>query len=166
MINWSGISNKTMSGKLLRFPLRLIPKNLWVPILQGPLKGMRWMSGSGNAGCWLGSYELANQHALQRFIKPGMTVFVIGAHVVFYTLLFSKLTGPTGNVCAFEPFASNIVYLLQHVHANKCTNVNIYQLAISDRDLVTQFTPGDINRNYSCQSEPPRSVLCASLHVR
>ncbi|MGI9074201.1 MAG: hypothetical protein ACR2JB_23465 [Bryobacteraceae bacterium] len=27
----------------------------------------------------------------------------MGAHVGFYTLMFSKLVGPTGHVFAFEP---------------------------------------------------------------
>jgi hypothetical protein len=93
MINWSKINNKSIMGKVLRIPLRMIPKNIVVPILQGPLKGVRWVYGSSNAGCWLGSYELVNQLVLHDHIKKGMTIFDIGAHVGFYSLLFSKYVG-------------------------------------------------------------------------
>ena len=143
MINWSGVRYNTILGKILRIPLRLLPKRVWMPVLQGQLKGTRWISGSSNAGCWLGSYELENQHALMKMIQPGMTIFDIGAHVGFYTLFFSKLTGSQGTVVAFEPFASNIVYLLQHLQRNRCNNVQVYQLALGGGTNVVSFSPGD-----------------------
>jgi hypothetical protein len=57
MINFSGISNKSIMGKLLRYPLRFIPKDMKLPILQGKLQGKWWIAGSSNYGCLLGSYE-------------------------------------------------------------------------------------------------------------
>ena len=142
MINWSGISSSTAFGRFLRLPLRFIPKNLWLPILQGPMKGMRWISGSSNAGCWLGSYELANQEAHQRIIRPGMTVFDIGANVGFYSLFFSRLVGERGQVMAFEPFAENVSYLLRHIRKNNCRNIQVYQTAVSDKIGLAQFFAG------------------------
>lgn len=142
MIDWSGISSKSIFGKLLRLPIRLVPKNLWVPVLQGPMKGMKWISGSSNAGCWLGSYELANQKAHQRIIKPGVTVFDIGANVGFFTLFFSKLVGKKGQVVAFEPFAENVLYLLRHMRKNNCRNVTVYQTAVSGRTGLASFFAG------------------------
>jgi len=56
-MNFSAISNKNIFGKILRFPLRFIPTKVVVPILQGTLKGKKWIVGSSNHGCWLGSYE-------------------------------------------------------------------------------------------------------------
>jgi hypothetical protein len=61
MINLSGISNNSVVEKLLRFPLRLIPSNMVLPILQGRLKGKKWIVGLSNHGCWLGSYKYEKQ---------------------------------------------------------------------------------------------------------
>ena len=47
-MNFSGISSKNVLGKILRLPLRLVPKHAIVPILKGPLRGKRWIVGSGN----------------------------------------------------------------------------------------------------------------------
>ena len=37
--------------------LRLVPPDARVPILQGRLRGKRWIVGAGVHGYWLGSYE-------------------------------------------------------------------------------------------------------------
>jgi hypothetical protein len=93
MLNPSAISNCTLLGKVLRLPLRLLPKGMVVPILTGPAKGQKWIVGSSNHGCWLGTYELEKQAVLERFVKPGMTVYDIGAQAGFYSLFFSRLVG-------------------------------------------------------------------------
>src|SRR5512139_3781902 len=97
-MNFSGISNHSVVGKALRFPLRLIPDDATLPILQGRLRGKRWISGSCNHGCWLGSYEYHKRVLFERTITPGSVVFDLGAHVGFYTLLASVLVGHAGRV--------------------------------------------------------------------
>ncbi len=72
-------------------------------VVQGPLRGKRWIAGSSNHGCWLGSYELAKQRKVIELVRPGMVCWDVGAHVGFYTLLFAELVGPLGRVFAFEP---------------------------------------------------------------
>src|SRR6266446_717422 len=39
----------------------------------------------------------------RRTVRPGMRVVDVGAHVGYYTLLFSRLVGQSGQVFAFEP---------------------------------------------------------------
>lgn len=140
-LNLSGISNKSVMGKLLRFPLRLIPQDMILPILQGRLKGEKWIVGSSNHGCWLGSYEFNKQRAFIRTIKPGNTVYDIGANVGFYTLLSSVLVGPKGKVIAFEPLPRNVFLLTKHMQINHCPNVTIYQYAVSDNTGEACFNP-------------------------
>src|ERR1035438_590714 len=91
LINFSGISGRTFIGKALRFPLSLIPCGTQMPILQGPLYGKRWIVGSSNHGCWLGSYEYPKQKAISAAIKRGDVVYDLGANVGFYSLLASVL---------------------------------------------------------------------------
>ena len=114
-MNFSKISNRTFYGKILRLPLKLIPKRMVVPIVRGPLRGKRWIVGASTHGCWLGSYEYQKQSIFKKTVKSGYVVYDIGAHVGFYTLLSSVLVGTQGKVIAFEPVQRNLEYLKKHV---------------------------------------------------
>ena len=138
-INWSDIERRTLLGWVLRMPLRLLPKNMRMPILKGPAKDMSWIVGSASYGCWLGTYELQKQEALERFVRNNMTIYDIGAQAGFYTLFFSSLVGG-GKVYAFEPFGENIHNLLSHVGINQLENVRVIQAAASARSVLGAFT--------------------------
>lgn len=130
-------------GRLLRAPLRLIPAEAKMPILQGPLRGRKWIAGSHIHGCWLGTYELNKQERFVRHVRAGDVVWDIGANVGFYTLLSSWLAGPTGKVVAFEPLPRNLRFLRDHVKINALTNVEIIDAAVSDRAGTAEFVEGD-----------------------
>src|ERR1700719_2260133 len=115
MIDFSRISNASWPGRLIRLPLTVMPQSAIVPVLQGRLRGTRWLAGSSNHGCWLGSYELKKQREIEQAVKPGMVCYDIGAHVGFYTLLFAKLVGPSGRVFAFEPLPKNCAVIKRHL---------------------------------------------------
>jgi len=140
--NFSGISNQTTVGRLLRFPLKLIPAEAKVPILQGRLRGKRWIVGAGEHGCWLGSYEYQKQRLFERTIKPGAIVFDIGANVGFYSLLASTLVGDEGHVFAFEPVPANIFFIKEHLRLNQVANVTVIEQAVSDASGVASFADG------------------------
>ena len=143
MINFSGISQRSLAGKLFRFPLRFIPKSMIVPILQGKIKGKKWIVGSSNHGCWLGSYEYEKQILFTKVVKEGSVVYDIGAHVGFYTLLASELVGPKGKVIAFEPYPRNLEYLKRHLQLNKCNNVTVIEAAVAEQSGIGFFEEGD-----------------------
>jgi FkbM family methyltransferase len=118
-------------------------KDSVMTILTGPLRGMRWIKGSGNNGHWVGTYEQAVQGTFNRFIRPGQVVYDIGAHVGFYTILAARLAGEEGQVYAFEPFPPNYAYLNRHVQLNGLRTVATYKQAVSDRAGALVFQPGD-----------------------
>lgn len=141
-MNLSGISNKSLRGRVLRFSLRFIPKQTQVPIIQGRLKGKKWIVGSSNHGCWLGSYEYKKQRLLEKTIVEGSIVFDLGGHVGFYTLLASELVGPNGKVFVFEPVPRNLFYLKGHLRLNHVSNVTVVEAAVSDRGGKVSFEEG------------------------
>jgi len=141
-MNFSAISDKSLTGKLLRFPLRLIAANSAMPVLQGRLRGKKWIAGSHNHGCWLGSYEHEKRRIFEKAVTAGSIVFDIGAHVGFYTLLASVLVGPRGKVFAFEPSPSNLFYLKEHLRLNTLTNVTVIEAGVSDHSGIACFTEG------------------------
>ena len=124
---------------VLQLPLNLIPPQARVPILFGPLRGTRWIVGSGNHVCWLGVYEYRKQRVVQRMVRAGSTFYDIGAHVGFHSLLASRVVGPTGRVCSFEPFPRNLGYLHEHVRLNHAANVQIVEVAVADQAGVEAF---------------------------
>jgi FkbM family methyltransferase len=141
-VNLSAISRDSLIGKVLRAPLALIPPSTVVPILQGPLRGRRWVVGSGTHGCWLGSYEHRKHRRFADWIRSGATVFDVGANVGFYTLLASARCGPHGRVFAFEPDRRNVAFLARHLLLNRSSNVTIVEAAVGDATGMVRFAPG------------------------
>ena len=141
-MNFSRIPNRTLVGKIIRFPLRFIPAEMTGPILQGKLRGTKWIVGSANHGCWLGSYEYEMRFLFEKTVTEGSIVFDIGANVGVYTLLASVLVGSEGQVLAFEPAPANTSYLKRHLRLNRMTNVTVIERAVTDSNGVTSFDNG------------------------
>ena len=139
-VNFSGISGYRSSlGRLIRLPLRAIPNKTVLPILQGPLKGTKWIAGSSNHGCWLGSYEFEKQRRFFEAVPQGGVVWDLGAHVGFYTLLAAK---KAKYVLAIEPLIENAAYLDEHLRLNHILNVAVLKGAVCDTSGTGRFSPG------------------------
>jgi len=130
-MNFSKINYQSTLGKVLRLPLRLIPKRMVLPILQGRLQGKKWVVGAGEHGYWLGSYEMNKRLAFEREIKDGSIIYDIGANVGYFTLLASVMVGENGRVYAFEPLPRNIDFLKKHISLNIISNIEVIEAAVS-----------------------------------
>lgn len=84
-----------------------------------------------------GSYEPETYRLFKEIIKPGMIVVDIGAHIGYFTRLFSRLTGKTGTVLAFEADPTNFTLLRQNTRG--CMNVRAEQIALTDRVGIIDF---------------------------
>lgn len=113
-----------------------------MPILQGRLRGKKWIVGAGEHGYWLGSYELRKRLAFEREISLGSVVYDIGANVGYFSLLASELTGQDGKVYAFEPLPRNIEFLRKHVTLNRMVNIEVIEAAVSDQGGEASFDLG------------------------
>lgn len=138
----SRIPRSSLLGRALRAPLSVIPKNAIVPILQGPLRGKRWVVGAATHGCWLGTYEYRKQGLFARSIRPGSVVYDVGANVGFYSLLAAVRAGTNGRVYAFEPLPRNVALLRRHLHLNQIQTVDIREVALSDNAGLATFEYG------------------------
>lgn len=135
-------------GKLLRMPLRVIPQNAVLPILQGPGRGLKWIVRSYNHGCWLGSYEFEKQAVLREIVQAGDVVYDIGAHVGYFSIIFGKLVGATGAVYAFEPVKENYDFIVQHISINKLPNVRAIHAGIAAASGMVCFVTHDHSATY------------------
>jgi FkbM family methyltransferase len=162
-MNFSGISSNSLIGKLLRAPLKLVPRDLILPVLQGRLRGAKWISGSHTHGCWLGSYEMAKRRLFEAHVKPNQVVYDIGAHVGFYALLASRLVGPDGVVIAFEPLPRNLKYLRRHQRLNGAENIRILEVAVSDSAGSATFMEGHTHAMGALTRGGSLPVACVSI---
>lgn len=70
-------------------------------------------------------------------IKPGMVVVDIGAHIGYFTRIFSRLTGDKGKVVAFEPTSENFSLLEKNLQGK--TNAVLVNKAVSDKEGEITF---------------------------
>jgi FkbM family methyltransferase len=84
---------------------------------------------------------------LRRLVRPGDTVFDVGANIGYYTVLFSRWAAQ-GRVVAVEPDRGNLGVLRENIRRNGLANVATVEEAVSDargsatlyRDQVTGRT--------------------------
>jgi FkbM family methyltransferase len=72
-------------------------------------------------------------------LRPGDVAYDIGANAGFFTLLMSRLVGPSGHVHAFEPLPLNVARLRRHLRINNIANVTVHPVAVSDKTGVAKF---------------------------
>ena len=98
---------------------------------------------------WLEEYEEwepAVTQTLTQLVQPGFTVLDVGAHVGIFTLLVSRLVGPSGRVIALEPDPLNARFLRRNVMSAGCTNVLLLEVAAADRSRMLPLSrPSDDN---------------------
>jgi FkbM family methyltransferase len=72
---------------------------------------------------------------VKRFI-PGQswTVLDVGANIGEYSLICSKLVGPTGKVIAIEPSPESFALLVENIGLNNAGNITAINAAVSDAD--------------------------------
>ena len=64
---------------------------------------------------WLGTYEPELQAALRQFLRPGSTVYDVGANIGYISLLMAHNVGPDGKIFAFEALPVNVERIQQNM---------------------------------------------------
>lgn len=123
-----------MMSSLVRRALRMIPPTTVVRVVDGPLRGYRWVAGAAPHGAWLGRLERPLLHDFASRIQPGDCVWDVGANVGLYTLAAARRVTPRGSVVAFEPIPSNAAALTRHLTLNALDWVRVERLAVTDHE--------------------------------
>jgi|GEM_PF-1712501 FkbM family methyltransferase len=84
-----------------------------------------------------GVWERNTTAFIQEHLKQDQTFIDVGANVGYFTVLASECVGKGGRVLAFEPESKNRDLLTRNLALNKCTNVKVSPLALSDKNEDT-----------------------------
>ncbi len=82
----------------------------------------------------IGSHEKDEIAFYKSYIKKGWVVFDVGAHAGLCSTIFSKLVGDAGLVVSFEPSKRELARLRRTLWLNRCKNVMLFPLALSDKE--------------------------------
>lgn len=109
-------------------------------VLTGLLRGM-WFSMPQleRAAFALGTYERHIVNTMTEHIRPGMTVYDVGANAGYLSLVLARIVGSEGRVCAFEPDPQNAKALQANTRNNGLANVSIIRKAVSDLTGIVTF---------------------------
>jgi FkbM family methyltransferase len=80
-------------------------------------------------GLLSGDYESHLSAVFEKYCTGGMTVVDVGANLGYYSLLASRLVGPSGRVVALEPNSENCRLLLSSLRLNDIANVELLPVA-------------------------------------
>ncbi len=111
-----------------------------VVVLTGPARGTRLrIDPRHEKTYWTGVHQVGLQEAFVRLLRPGATVWDVGAHIGFFTALAARCVGPGGRVHAFEPLPANRIRLLETIEMNGLEAVEVHPTAVADRAGTRQL---------------------------
>ena len=89
-------------------------------------------------------YESELAWLMFRVLHEGNVVVDVGANMGFFSLIASRLVGPSGRVIACEPGKNNLPQLRHHIYKNLATNVDIVEQPIwCSNEMVTFYINAD-----------------------
>ncbi len=128
-----GTIQKTRSGYLKGFKIRLTQNSLWSPLI--------------------GKWEPAMQKIMTSVIQPGQIVYELGANNGLHGLLMVQLVGKNGKLYNFEPFEENIKELVENYTINNINNYQNIHAAVSDKNGVEIFIIGQHHKQGHLSTE-------------
>lgn len=130
-----------LSGLLRKALNKTVAEGLsMVTVTGGPLKGKRILLDMKNEKSrWLGTYEPELVEASSHLIKPGMTIYDVGANIGYLSMIFAEFTGAGGKVLAFEPLPENANRINQNARLNEFQQIRVYENAVIDTERPVIF---------------------------
>jgi FkbM family methyltransferase len=108
-----------------------------IVVRSGPAAGLRLrIDTQREKYYWTGTHERAVQDVFRAVLRPGDVVWDVGAHIGFFSLLASRLVGPSGAVVAFEPVGENRSRLETNLSLNGSQNVSVRAEAVGSSNGV------------------------------
>src|ERR1700675_1713402 len=86
-----------------------------------------------------GCLDYWDERVIRGMLTPGCFCLDIGAHIGYYSLLFSRLAGHSGRVFGYEPVPYTYSFLERNLQRNGASNVRAQQAAAGSRNGVVRM---------------------------
>jgi len=169
----SGLASKLTSQSWVTRPARALANRLLpeaptlVTLRAGRVEGVRLLIlPRSEKFLWTGLHEPEVQDVIVSRLGPGKTFWDVGAHIGYFTLLASRVVGPTGTVHAFEPMPETFRRLITSIAANDAANVVAHELALSPTAGTATLHGGDVSVLWSLRpggGAHSVTVICQTL---
>jgi FkbM family methyltransferase len=125
---------------------KFVPRDTltWMQVSRGPGQGL-WLRLNPRTGreYFRGEVEPEVQKVLQQFLRPGMTIYDIGANIGFFSLLAAWLAGKPGKVISFEADPEIAARLREHAARNEFPNISVQEMAVWSESRGLPFARAD-----------------------
>lgn len=108
---------------------------------------------------YLGTFENETIRIYRKLLKPGMTVFDVGANIGIFSLIAATKSGDTGKVYAFEPAERVYEQFQKNIQLNGFKNIFLQQKGISNKTEVLSFHLCEDDAYNSFGEKPMRAVV-------
>jgi FkbM family methyltransferase len=112
---------------------KIVPRStrIWAQVEDGPAAGI-WLRLNPRVALdtLRGRGEPDVQDAIQRYLRPGMTFYDLGANIGFFSLLAARMVGEQGRVISFEADPEIAARLREHVARNGFCCVTVAEKAV------------------------------------
>lgn len=112
------------------------------------------------------AYEPPVTSVLNEWLRPGMIIFNIGAHIGIHALYAARKVNPYGRVYAFEAFPENYRQLTEHARMNALDNLISIHKAVTSVTGNVAFTQGSSDgKHHLAEQNSGASFLVESITV-
>ena len=135
---------------------------------RGPLRGYQYLVGPGMGVSYAWGVETMNWSWFTRHVRPGMTVYDVGANRGQMALMLAHLVGPTGHVVSFEPVAELYTQLIRNLELNQLQRVRTMNAAVAefDGELSFAYDPTRPTQGQIENCEPKYRITAAPTTVK
>jgi len=134
------------------------PKDVKVTVPDGRSLALRFAPDIWDTVFFFGEYEAALTEVVRRVVRSGDICLDVGANFGWYTTLLSEISGPGGQVFAFEPMPDTFRLLEANVASARYKNVFINNCGLGDFNGTAElhFFP-DLGPGHASISDHGRS---------
>ena len=114
-----------------------------IKVLAGQAKGIKMRIDLRKEGSYfLGTYDkwIFDRINFEDFIKPGMVVWDCGSYIGYYTAVFRKCMGETGQIFVFEASTKNYNIVKELPILNNWHNVSVINCAVGPEHTILKFS--------------------------
>ncbi|MBN1210487.1 MAG: FkbM family methyltransferase [Myxococcaceae bacterium] len=89
-----------------------------------------------------GEKFMSDLELIEPHLRPGMTVFDVGANIGYLAMYLRRRIGASGQLYCFEPEPTNFAELEANLRRNHLDNCHAVQLAVGATEGTVTFNPG------------------------